>query len=264
MCHSDEPERPHRVRLSALFDAEIRPHYERFRAAADIRADDRVLDIGCGTGESTRDAARAATRGSVVGVDVSEPLLDLARELSAGLDNVAYELGDAQSHPFPGAHFDLCISRFGTMFFADARVAFSNIGRAIRTGGRLVLLVWQVRARNEWETAVRQAIAPGTAAVVDGPDAFSLGDPSTVEFMLRDSGFDEVDFDDVHEPVYYGPDVDTASDLVLGLSEPRRLLTESDNPDRARARLRALMADHRTENGVFFDSRAWIVAAVKC
>lgn len=254
---------PHRVMLSALFDAEIRPHYQRFRAVAAVRTDDRVLDIGCGAGESTRDAARAASRGSVVGVDVSEPLLTLARRLSAGLDNITYEFGDAQTHPFPTAHFDLCISRFGAMFFADPDIAFHNIGQAVRPGGRLVLLVWQLRDRNEWETAVREALAPGRAAPVGGPDPFSLGDRSTVERILRGAGFDAVDFLDVHEPVYYGPDADTATDLVLGLSEPQRLLAEADDADRARARLRELIAAHHTDNGVFFDSRAWIVTAAK-
>lgn len=252
---------PHRVKLSALFDEEIRPHYEQFRAAADIGADDRVLDIGCGTGESTRDAARAASNGSVFAVDVSEPFLHLARELSTGLTNITYELADAQTHPFPPATFDVCISRFGTMFFQDPVAAFGNIGRAVRPGGRLVLLVWQSRELNEWATAVTEALAPGAPAPADGP--FSLGDPSTVDDILREAGFGKASFTDVHDPVYYGPDVDTAYELVRGLSEPTKLVAESPDPDRALERLRALMSAHRAENGVYFGSRAWIVTAVK-
>lgn len=256
---------PHRVRLSALFDEEIRPHYERFRTAAAIRADDRVLDIGCGTGQSTRDAARAAANGSVVGVDVSEPFLELARQLSAELPNVSYERADAQTHSFPAAYFDVCISRFGMMFFADANAAFGNIGRAVRSGGRIVLLVWQIREHNEWATAVDEALTPGVTEPPQQPDPFSLGDPSTVESLLRNSGFDNVEFIEVHEPVYYGPDVDTAADLILGLSQPKRLLGDMAPAaaDRARARLRALIAAHHRKDGVFFDSRAWIVTAIK-
>jgi SAM-dependent methyltransferase len=249
----------HRVTFAALFDEEIRRHYELFRAAADIGVEDRVLDIGCGTGESTRDAARTAENGTVLAVDISEPLLQLAGELGADLTNVTYVLADAQTHPFPPAHFDVCISRFGTMFFQDPVAAFGNIGRALRPDGRLVLLVWQPRERNEWEMAIRDVL--GSVPPTAGADAFSLGDPSTVEGILRGAGFGAVTFTEVHEPVYYGPEVDTACELVLGLSEPRQLLAQSDDAAGALARLRALIAAHETTNGVFFDSRAWIITA---
>jgi ubiquinone/menaquinone biosynthesis C-methylase UbiE len=90
-----------------------------------------VLDIGCGAGQSTRDAARAAALGSVLGVDISEELLERARRRTAeeGLSNATYERGDAQIHPFPPSSFEVIISRFGTMFFADPVAAFCNIAR---------------------------------------------------------------------------------------------------------------------------------------
>src|SRR5690242_15437898 len=130
----------HRVRMAGLFDAEVAPHNERFRAATGVRSGDRVLDVGCGTGQSTREAARAAVDGNVVGVDLSAPALELARRLTAaeGLRNVTYEQADVQAHPFPPAAFDLALSRFGVMFFADPVAAFTNIGRALRPGARLV------------------------------------------------------------------------------------------------------------------------------
>ena len=118
----------------AFYDAELRLHNEHLRAAADVQPSDRVLDIGCGTGLTTREAARAAVDGNVLGVDVSAPMLEWARRLSdeEGLDNIAYEEADAQTYPFPPEHFDLCISRCGTMFFADPVAAFTNIGHALR------------------------------------------------------------------------------------------------------------------------------------
>jgi len=256
----------HRVIHAALFDDEIRPHNERFRAAARIGPGDCVLDIGCGTGQSTREAARAAVGGSVLGVDLSAPVVELARQISEreGLGNVSYLQADAQVHPFPPGHFDVCVSRFGTMFFAAPVAAFANIGAALRPGGRLVMLVWQARERNEWSTAIRRAIAgPDDGAPGGGSDPFSLGDPETARGILAASGFDGAGFTEVDEPVYYGPDPDAACELVLGLRDPRELLAGMDSAaaGRARRRLRAILAEHDTGSGVYFGSRAWIVTA---
>jgi SAM-dependent methyltransferase len=250
---------------SALFDydAELRPHNELLRAAARVGSHDRVLDIGCGTGQSTRDAARDAVAGSAVGVDVSAAMLERARQLSAdqGLSNVTFQQADAQVHRFPPTHFDLCVSRFGTMFFADPVAAFTNIGRALRPEARLVLLVWQARDRNEWASAIRQTAAPVTPT--RGPDAFSLADPTVTEGILSAAGFTDVSFTDVHEPVYYGPDSATAFDAVLRLWEFKDLLAKLDaaTAEQARTRLRTTVDAHDTDGGVYFDSRAWIVTA---
>ena len=140
--------------MSELFDydAELSRYNVRLRAAAGVRPADRVLDIGCGTGQTTRDAARAATSGSALGVDLSRPMVDRARQLSEeeGIPNVDFELADAQVHPFAPRDFTVGLSRFGTMFFADPVAAFTNIGRALRPGARLVQLVWQAYDRQEW------------------------------------------------------------------------------------------------------------------
>ena len=145
-------------------------------------------------------------------------MLERARQLSddEGLTNITYQQADAQVHRFPPTSFDLCISRFGTMFFADPVAAFTNIGRALRPAARLVLLVWQERDRNEWATAIRQALT-AAAATPRGPDPFSLADPTVTEGILAAAGFADVSFTDVHEPVYYGPDSATAFDAVLRL-----------------------------------------------
>ena len=210
----------------------------------------------------------SAYLGSVLGVDLSAAALELARRrsLDEGLGNVGYQVADAQVHPFPPAHFDRCISRFGAMFFADPVAAFTNIGRALRPGGRLVLLVWQDRDRNEWSSAVRQAVTGGTATPAPpagGQHPFSLADPAVAEDILAAAGFAEVGFTDVHEPVHYGPDGATAYDFVLGLRDTRELLAGLDAAaaEQALRRLRATLAAHDTGGGVFFDSRAWIITA---
>src|SRR4051812_13241754 len=143
-----------------FYDAELRAHHEHLRAAYGISPGDEVLDIGCGTGLTTREAARAAAPGRVVGIDVSERMLERARKVTAAerLDNVRYELGDAEVHRFHPVAFDVAISRFGTMFFSDPAAAFANIAAAVRPGGRLVLLVWQRQEDNEWVRAIDAAL----------------------------------------------------------------------------------------------------------
>lgn len=261
----DGPAGAHRARHAAVFDAESRPHNERFRTATGVTACDHVLDVGCGTGQTTRDAARAAADGRALGIDLSAQMLEHARRVSReeGLANIAFEQADAQVHPFPAGSFDVCISRFGSMFFADPVAAFGNIGHALRPGGRLVLMVWQARERNEWSTAIREAIA-GDAAVpppVAGP--FSLADQAVAAGILSAAGYTGVGFTDVHESVYYGPDVAVALDVVSGLRSTKDALAGMDagQAERALDRLRNVIAAHQTGDGVLFDARTWIISA---
>ncbi|HEU5161155.1 MAG TPA: methyltransferase domain-containing protein [Streptosporangiaceae bacterium] len=250
------------------YDAELRRHNEILRRACGVRPHDHVLDIGCGTGQTTRQAARTARAGSALGIDVSAPAIERARELARaeGLDNVTFEQADAQVHRLPTERFDLAISRFGTMFFADPVAAFANIGRALRPAGRLVMMVWQSSERNAWDVAIRRALAgtesPATTASA-GPDPFSLADPPTATQILGAAGFAEVTFTDVHEPVYYGPDVAAALDWVRGFTSTGNALKRLDPAAAARAigRLRKALSAHLGDDGVWFDSRAWLITA---
>lgn len=256
-----------RLTIADYYDAELRRHNDRLRQATGIGRADRVLDVGCGAGQSTRDAARAATAGRVLGVDISPQLLERARGTTAqeGLLNVTYELGDAQVHRFPQQHFDVVISRFGTMFFNDPVAAFTNIAQASRPGARLVMMVWQDHDRNEWSTAIERSLTVGSGVpgVPPGPNPFSLGDPSEVRSILERAGFRDIEFAEIHEPVYYGPDVDTACGIVRSMKWPSEMIAALDatSAERALERLRALLVAHLTNEGVLFDSRAWIVTA---
>jgi SAM-dependent methyltransferase len=248
------------------YDAELSRYNVRLRAAAGVRAADRVLDIGCGAGQATREAARSATSGSALGVDLSGPMVDRARRLSEaeGLRNVEFERADAQVHPFAPGDFTLALSRFGTMFFTDPVAAFTNIGRAMRPGARLVQLVWQAYDRQEWSGAIRQALAGGRPAPA-GHDhgAFSLADPAVVTGVLTASGFTAVEITEVREPVYYGPDATSARDALFELRMVQDPIAGLDAAARARAldRLLAMLDAHDTGDGVLFDSGSWLVTA---
>ncbi|MGH8079396.1 MAG: class I SAM-dependent methyltransferase, partial [Lysobacter sp.] len=238
------------LQCADFYDAELSRHNRHLQAAARVGARDRVLDIGCGAGQTTRDAARIAVEASVVGVDTSAQMLEIARSRSVeeGLHNVVFELGDAQYHDFPPAGFDLCISRFGVMFFADPATAFANIARAMRPGGRIAWMVWQSQERNEWSGAIRQALAPTGTVSADAGNAFSLGDPIIATNLLSAAGFTSIDFVEVHEPVFYGPTVNAAFDALTGLYMVKDALARTDeSPDGPHQRLRDLLEAHMAE-----------------
>jgi SAM-dependent methyltransferase len=249
-----------------FYDAELRAHHEHLRAAYGIRPGDEVVDIGCGTGLTTREAARAAAPGRVVGVDVSERMLERARELTGAerLDSVRYELGNAEVHRFDPAGFDVAISRFGTMFFSDPAAAFANIAAALRPEARLVLLVWQRREDNEWMLAIDAALGDASQPPPPGADAFSLGDAEATARILEGAGFDGMRFEDVREPVFYGHDVDAALAVVRGFQDTRAALASLDDDEAGRTveRLRETLAAHHTdERGIALDSRSWLITA---
>lgn len=256
---TDSPdERPKTGAGPVDYDTELQLHNRVFRQACSIRAHERVLDIGCGAGRTTRDAARDASAGSAVGVDVSAPMIARANELAAAENarNVRFEQGDAQTHPLPARGFDVAISRFGTMFFADPIAAFRNIRSALTDDGRLVMMVWQALEANEWSLAIQGDHARTSAA-------FSLGDPATAERILDAAGFADATFQDVHEPVYYGDSVQAALDWIGQFQVTRDALLSLDaaSAERERMRLREIVAQHHRDDGVWFDSRAWIIGA---
>ncbi|HYT78731.1 MAG TPA: class I SAM-dependent methyltransferase, partial [Actinomycetota bacterium] len=171
------------------YDAELRLHNDALRRAYEIGPEDRVLDIGCGAGQTTRDAARLASEGWALGVDISKEMIERADLLAEaeGLRNITFEHADAQDHRFPAERFDLAISRFGTMFFRDPIAAFTNIGRGLRRAGRLLMMVWQGHERNEWSVSIERALAATVGSPVpasEGLGPFSLADPATVRRVL--------------------------------------------------------------------------------
>lgn len=250
------------------YDSELRRHHRALCRALAVRRRDQVLDIGCGAGQTTRDAALVASDGGVLGIDTAEQALRQARRLTlaAGIRNAGYICGDAARHPFPPESVDVAISRFGTMFFGDPASAFTSIRGALRPAGRLVMMVWQAAHRNAWAIAIHRALVGNGAALPEpppGPSAFALADARRVEAILQVAAFTDVAFEEVREPVHYGADVGSALAFVGGFSNVRNALESRPAAERERTlgRLRDAMAAHRRDDGVWFDSRAWIVTA---
>lgn len=253
--------------LLAAFD----PHLV---AVAKLAADDIVLEIGCGTGATTRALALRVPAGEVVAVDLSGPMLELARTgaSKAGLGNVDFIHADAQVHAFAPASFDAAVSRCGSMFFGDPAAAFANIGRALRPGGRIALVVWQAEELNEWITKLDLATTtthptesqggPETGDDAESrpkyePGPFSLADPALCTGLLESAGFTDVTLSSLTLPLRLGATVDDAFEFYS-------TWIEDEDPEAvaaAQRRLRDLLKSANSDSGVFLGSATWLVTA---
>ncbi len=244
---------------------------EHLLTAAAIAETDVVLDVGCGNGQTTRLAARQARRGRVVGLDLSGPMLDRARTTAAaeGLTNVTFEQGDAQVHPVADGAFDVAMSRFGIMFFADPVAAFTNINTALRPGGRLAFLCWRELAENEWLTvpasgALQHVPFPDLGAP-DTPGPFSLADPTRVTGILTAAGFADVATTAVDAPMLMGTDAEDTTRFLAGTGIAHALLDQVDEATATRAvgAVTDALRPHEHPDGVRLAGAAWLVTATR-
>jgi SAM-dependent methyltransferase len=234
-------------------------------AAAAIRPGDHVLDVGCGTGSTTREAARRADPGSATGIDLSGAMIAVARA-GARVRGARFVQGDAQVYPFPTGAFDVVVSRTGAMFFGDPAAAFANLARATRPGGRAALLVWQAFECNPWMVAITTALAAGRnrpAPPKGVPGPFALADRGRIRNLLSGAGYTGIEVADVREPLNFGPDPDSAHALLAGLLH--WMVADLDPPTRTRAlaALHTTLSAHRTPRGVELGSAAWLVTATR-
>jgi SAM-dependent methyltransferase len=250
----------------AAFDVSLARYTGPLLQAADIAPDDRVLDIGCGNGFTTRESARRATNGTALGVDLSSHMIERARLRAAeqGIANVGFVQADAQIHRFDEEAFDVAISRAGVMFFGDPVRAFANIARALRRDGRLAVVVWQDLARNHWVRDVMTALAAGRDLPAQRPDApgpFSLAEPERIREILAAAGFTHIEIDGIEEPLLFGPTAEEAFRFASGLGVTESMLRDLDESRRAQAlaALRTTIEAHETPEGVLFASAAWLV-----
>ena len=235
--------------------------------AAGIGDDCRVLDIGCGTGQLTREAARRAPQGHATGVDLSAPMLARARARAAKQEiaNVTFTRGDAQSCPFPPGGFDAAVSRFAVMFFADPVAAFANIGAALRPGGRLAFVSMAPMAGTDMG-AIFGAVAaelPPPPVAPQTPSPLSLAEPGRIEAILTDAGFTAVTCARVEAGQVWGRDVEDAAAFIWGWGPVQFQAGRAgaDTTARARAALTAALRPFETPAGVVTRGPAWLVTA---
>lgn len=251
-----------------FFDSSVRHLHRRRVEAAAVAPAERVLDLGCGSGQCTRDAARQATRGEAVGIDLSRPMLRVAEETAAreGLGNVRFVHGDAQVHPFEPGTFDVAVSRTGAMFFADQVAAFTNVARALRPGGRLALVSWRSAAENEWFTSLVHALRPDLPVIAPPPDApspFRHADPDVTTSILTAGGFEQVALTPLDAPMYFGRDAEEGFRVVSDLLAWMVREVEPAERVESLARLRGLLQAHETGDGVAMGCAAWLITAAR-
>jgi SAM-dependent methyltransferase len=259
------------VRRQEEIDAMLTPFTEALLGAAGLRRDAprRVLDVGCGSGETALWAAYLGH--DVTGLDVSAPLLDLARERAseAGIEGVTFIQADA-SRTFIDPPFDLVMSRFGVMFFEDPAKAFANLSRITAPGGRIVFTCWRAPAFNAWVTtpiwgmgnlAKAEAFSPGA-----GPGPFAFADAGRVTRLLTGAGYEAVRVTPLDAPMAMGgTGVEEAGRYLSEIGPTARVLASLDEDLRevALARVRRAIKPHMAGDTLVLDGAIWVVEGRK-
>ena len=239
----------------------------------DVPRGGRVVDVGCGFGDTAIELAkRVGPDGYVLGMDCCDAFLDFGRRdaAAAGIKNVTFLEADVQSYPFAG-DFDLCFSRFGTQFFENPVAALRNMRTSLRPGGEMVMIVWRTLDDNPWlgvpKTIVREFLPPPDEdARSCGPGPFSMADPETVTKQLEIAGYRDIDFERIDVPVLVGTTPDEAVAFQMALGPAGEIVREAGElaarqEGEITAALKAELARHAMAEGVVMMSSSWKVSA---
>jgi len=265
---------PKFIRFRHVLVGGLTHHSEAVFPQLPVYPGDRVLDVGCGFGDTAAKFGEiVGPDGEVVGIDCCDAFLDIARKEIAetGLDNVRFMRGDAEI-ALPEGAFDFVFARFGTMFFANPTAGLRNMRRSLRPGGRMVHIVWRDPKDNPWLSMAKDIVLqflppPGEDARTCGPGPFSMADEATVRKMMEISGYEEIAFHRVDAPVVIGRDVQDAIEFQLALGPAGEVYREAGEVAEARrGEIEAALADairqQATEaDGIVMDSSSWVISA---
>jgi ubiquinone/menaquinone biosynthesis C-methylase UbiE len=261
------------VDMGDIIDTQIAPLGETAMDRAQISPGQRILDIGCGCGQTTVDlAARVGSSGSVLGLDISGPMLGRARERAIETDtqNAEFIQADAQLHSFDSDAADLLFSRFGVMFFASPVEAFSNLRSALRPGGRLTFICWQEVTRNPWmllpvSAAMKHLPPPDAPPDPLAPGPFAFADRDRVKSILEESGFENVAHESLEQDMLIGGgrSLDETTEFLTQLGPAGRALQGSPPELRRQVldEIRRAIEPYEGEDGIRLGSATWIVSA---
>jgi ubiquinone/menaquinone biosynthesis C-methylase UbiE len=258
------------ISRQATQDILLRPISEVLFGAAKAAAGERVIDIGCGCGGTTFELARrVGVEGRVLGLDISAPMLEYAREHAAKDLKVEFVQADATVYPFQPASADLLFSRFGVMFFADPTTSFANMRKAVKPGGRVVFACWREPRANGWMMiplmAVYQHVPRMPQLGPEDPGPFSFGNEERVRRILSGAGFTNIELtqQDLALDIALGRGLDGAANAAIAFGPASRAL--DGQPDNVRAAaiqsVREALAKHETDGKIPLPASIWIVSA---
>jgi len=264
---------PKFIRFKHILVDGLTQHSEAIFPALPVREGDRVLDVGCGFGDTAIKLAKlVGPTGEVVGIDCCDAFLEYARRdaQTRGLANVSFVRGDAEV-ALPTDQYDFVFARFGTMFFANPVAGLRNMRKALRPGGRMVHIVWRNRVDNPWLSMAKDVVLrflppPGPDAQTCGPGPFSMSDESTVKAMMVAAGYDEIQFRRVDAPVLIGKDVHDAIAFQLAIGPAGEVFREAGAlAEQKREQIEAALAEaiNRQKIGaeeIVMDSSSWVIS----
>ncbi|MFK7896628.1 MAG: class I SAM-dependent methyltransferase [Myxococcota bacterium] len=229
--------------------------------------DERVLDVGCGCGDTSIQLGQAGA--AVWGIDISEPMLGRAKERakSQGLSQVAFGQTDAATQALTPDH-DLIVSRFGVMFFDDPEAAFRNLRSGLSPNGRLCFICWQPMVKNPWITTAGQAVAPFLAPPENPPDPhapgpFALADADRLRGILAQAGFAEIEIDSTELTLHLADTIEEAMEMQTRIGPVARAINELEGEvrDQALAAARDALESKMTAGGLNLGAACWLVHA---
>jgi len=264
---------PKFVRFKHVLVGGLAHHSDKVFPSLMVKAGDRVVDVGCGFGDTAMQLAkRVGPSGYVLGIDCCEGFLEFGRAdvKIAGMTNVEFLEADVQTYPFQH-DFDFCFSRFGTQFFENPVAALRNMRTSLKPGGTMTMIVWRKIDDNPWlghakDIVLRYLPPPGEDGRSCGPGPFSMANPETVTKQLEIAGYTKIEFEQIDAPVLVGKNADDAAEFQLALGPAGEVYREAGEKALARRdeiaqALKAALAPYQTPEGIVMGSSSWKVTA---